>query len=70
MKKNKKIGLSLNKKVISNFKNNAIMGGATGFENSCNTACPDCYPTHGCQPQTSDPGGGGGGMTHYDCKKQ
>ncbi|NKI30793.1 hypothetical protein [Croceivirga thetidis] len=39
MKKSKKIGLSLNKKVVSNFQQSTIKGGATRGWTYCSQGC-------------------------------
>ncbi|MEO1486260.1 MAG: hypothetical protein AAFU57_10945 [Bacteroidota bacterium] len=55
MKKAKKIGLSLNKKVVSNFQKNTVFGGNGTFGSGC---CPNtqvdfsCAP--GCAPTTGE----------------
>ncbi len=49
MKKGKKIGLSLNKKVVSQLKTNYIIGGITGISAIAGVQCSG--------------GGGGGGFT-------
>ncbi|NKI30794.1 hypothetical protein [Croceivirga thetidis] len=49
MKKSKKIGLSLNKKIISQFKSTSIKGGLTGISALPGIQCGG--------------GGGGGGFT-------
>ena len=56
MKKNKKIGLVLNKKVISKLEGNFITGGTgqsvnascTGMA-SCGNCTVHCYTTRACQ---------------------
>lgn len=53
MKKSKKIGLSLNKKVVSSLQSNQLKGGTRSF--TCSV-----YTIWGC------PGGGGGTYTCGD----
>ena len=54
MKKSKKIGLSLNRKVISQFKTNSINGGFTGISALPGVQCGG-GGTAGCGPITQNP---------------
>nr|WP_299345943.1 hypothetical protein [Allomuricauda sp.] len=53
MKKNKKIGLGLNKKVISTLHSSQVIGGTSNYTISCHAACA-----------SAGGGGGGSAATH------